>query len=205
MKLSNTICTTALASALVLVLGTAFTPTVNADTVAGNTAFKVILQPITVLDYYSEIDLTIDSSAIQALLGSGLVHGTSAITASAGGTGLTATTTSFSPGGSSLSAVNLDISKAYAVRSITTPSSGNTTVTVNFTGGATTATLTGTTNSSSTIPLSNPGTSLVSFSGTGLNPANAKSGDISMTMDLSKATSADTYAGATIVITATST
>ena len=211
MKFTKILRTTALAASLATVLGLAMTPTPAAAAVnaTGNTIFKVILQPVVILDYYQEIDLTIDSTALQTLVGTaGLAHSLSAISANASGTSLTANASLTGLGGNSLSNVNLDISNAWAVRSITTAGSspGTTTVTVAFSSGST-ATLTGVTDTTSKIGLSTPGTgtSTVSFSGSGLAPANAKFGDVSMTMDLSTAKSADTYAGATIVITATST
>jgi len=180
-----------------------------AQAATGNTIFKVILQPTVVLDYYKEIDLTIPTAAMATLAGGASNSGNvSAISASASGSALTANAALLTTG-NSISAVNLDISNAYSVRSIDTPSSGATTVSVSFLGAggasASTATLTGQIATGSTIGLSNPGTALASFTGTGLAASQVKYGDISMVMDFSNAQAADTYAGATILITATST
>ncbi len=211
MKLTKTLRATALAAGLATVLGLALTPTPAAAataTATGNTVFKVILQPVVILDYYKEIDLTIPSAALASLTGGASNSANvSAITAAVSGGNLSASA-ALSTSGNAINAVNLDITNAYSVRSITT-NSGNTTVSVAFaaTGGGTsgTATLTGVSATGSTIGLSNPGTSLVGFTGSGLGAAQANYGDVSMQLDLTNAKNADTYAGATIVITATST
>ena len=210
MKFTKILRTTALAASLATVLGLVLTPTpAAAANATGNTVFKVVLQPVVILDYYKEIDLTIPSAALASLAG-GASNSTnvSAITAAVSGGGLSASA-ALSTTGNPINAVTLDITHAYSVRSITTATAGNTTVSVAFaaSGGSTstTATLTGITATGSTIGLSNPGTALASFTGTGLGAAQANYGDVSMQLDLTNAMSADTYAGATIVITATST
>ena len=210
MKFTKILRTTALAASLATVLGFVLTPTpAAAANATGNTVFKVVLQPVVILDYYKEIDLTIPSAALASLAG-GASNSTnvSAITAAVSGGGLSASA-ALSTTGNPINAVTLDITHAYSVRSITTATAGNTTVSVAFaaSGGSTstTATLTGITATGSTIGLSNPGTALASFTGTGLGAAQANYGDVSMQLDLTNAMSADTYAGATIVITATST
>ena len=210
MKFTKILRTTALAASLATVLGFVLTPTpAAAANATGNTVFKVVLQPVVILDYYKEIDLTIPSAALASLAG-GASNSTnvSAITAAVSGGSLSASA-ALSTTGNPINAVTLDITHAYSVRSITTATAGNTTVSVAFaaSGGSTstTATLTGITATGSTIGLSNPGTALASFTGTGLGAAQANYGDVSMQLDLTNAMSADTYAGATIVITATST
>ena len=210
MKFTKILRTTALAASLATVLGLVLTPTpAAAANATGNTVFKVVLQPVVILDYYKEIDLTIPSAALASLAG-GASNSTnvSAITAAVSGGSLSASA-ALSTTGNPINAVTLDITHAYSVRSITTATAGNTTVSVAFaaSGGSTstTATLTGITATGSTIGLSNPGTALASFTGTGLGAAQANYGDVSMQLDLTNAMSADTYAGATIVITATST
>ena len=210
MKFTKILRTTALAASLATVLGLVLTPTpAAAANATGNTVFKVVLQPVVILDYYKEIDLTIPSAALASLAG-GASNSTnvSAITAAVSGGSLSASA-ALSTTGNPINAVTLDITHAYSVRSITTATAGNTTVSVAFAasggGTSTTATLTGITATGSTIGLSNPGTALASFTGTGLGAAQANYGDVSMQLDLTNAMSADTYAGATIVITATST
>ncbi len=208
MKLTKTLRTTALAASLATVLGLALTPTpAAADTVTGNTIFKVILQPTTLLYYYSEIDLTIPSSALVTLAGGvPAALGAQALTGAASGTAVTANA-AISPGAApSLNNVTLTMNNVWAVRSITTPGTGKTTVSVSFASGTATptATLTGATSGSTAkILLSNLANSPTSFPGTGFG--SAQSGNVSMTMDLSNASTADTYQGATIYITATST
>lgn len=174
---------------------------------AANTNFKVILQPIAVLDYYQEIDLTVNSAALQTLVNStasGNPTSTKAITATASGATLSGDA-AIVPGGFNLSSVALTISNAWAVRSIATAGSGKTTVTVGLTtAGGASATLTGATDTTSTIGLSSPSTSFATLNG-GTGFATPVKGDVKMVMDMSNAKSADTYAGGVIVITATAT
>ena len=206
MKLTKTLRTTALAASLAAVLGLAAAPTAMADTATGNTLFTVKLSPVTLLYYYAQINLTLDSTAMLAVAG-----GSPAALAA---TALTATSGNVSGGAVSLSAgitpsavaginaVGLDITNAWAVRSVTTAGSGKTTVSVAFSGGPT-ATLNGAVDTTSNIVLSNAGTNVAPFAGTGLG--GVQLGDIKMNMNLANAKSADTYGTATIVITATST
>ena len=208
MKFTKILRTTALAASLAAVLGLAAAPSAMADTATGNTTFKVILQPTTLLYYYGEIDLTVPSSALLSLAGGAPTNlGTSPLTGSAG-TGTLSADAAIVPGAAaSLSNVALTLSNVWAVRSITTPGTGNTTVTVSFASGTgaavTTATLTGSaTSSTATIGLSNLATSNGSFAGTGFGTA--QKGNLTMTMNLSNASTADTYKGAVIYITATS-
>ena len=206
MKLTKTLRTTALAASLAAVLGLAATPSAMADTATGNTLFTVKLQPVTLLYYYSQIDLTLDSTAMLAVAGgSPAALAATALTATSSNVTGSAVSLSASIKPSAvagISAVDLDITNAWAVRSVTTATSGNTTVTVAFSGGSP-ATLTGAVDTTSSIVLSSPGTSVKPFTGTGLG--GVQLGDIKMNMDLSNAKSADTYGTATIVITATST
>ncbi len=211
MSFTNTLRASALAASLAMALGMALAPTpAAADTATGSTTFKVILQPTTLLYYYSEVDLTIPQSALLALAGGNpAALGTQALSASGTATTLSATLTS--PAGAvagGISSAALTLSNFWAVRSITTPGSGNTTVSVAFSGSgstATAATLKGaTTGSTATIGLSGLATSNGTFAGTGLG-GTPQTGSVSMNMNLSNASTADTYQGAAIVITATST
>jgi hypothetical protein len=107
----------------------------------------------------------------------------------------------------SINNVALTLSNFWAVRSITTPSSGSTKVTVSFASGTVTptATLTGAASgSTATIALTSLATSNGTFAGTGLG-GTPQTGNVTMNMNLSNATTADTYQGATIYISATST
>ena len=209
MSFTNTLRASALAASLILALGMAVAPTPAAAAPAtGNTVFKVILQPVTLLYYYKEVDLTIPSSVLLKLAGGPpTALGAQALTA--GGTSSTLSASLTSPAGAvaaGISGAALTLSNFWAVRSITTAGSGgNTTVTVSFssTPGSSSATLKGTA-SGSTIALSSLATTNGSFTGTGLG-GTPQTGNVTMNMDLSNAATADTYAGATIYITATST
>lgn len=194
----------ALLSAL---LAMGFAPATQAASATGTTTFNVILQPAVVLDYYGTINLTIPSSALSTLSGGpSNSANTAALTAAVAGTSLTANA-ALATTGNSVTAVPLDISNAFSVRAIDTPGStpGTTSVTVAF-GSGSTATLTNTVDSTSTIGLSTPGTGFTTLSaGTGLSASAAVYGDVSMVLNLGAAKSAGTYSGATIVVTATST
>jgi hypothetical protein len=177
----------------------------SAATATGQTKFTVALQPVLVLDYYQQIDLTVNSAALTTLAGtSANLSNSKAITASASGTALTGDA-ALSTSGASLSNVSLTLNNVWSVRSILAKSS-TTTVAIGLgaTSSGTTATLTAGTDTSSTIGLSNPGTtSTVPNGGTGF--ATPVYGNVTMTMDLSNAKTADTYSGGNIYITATST
>ena len=208
MSITKTLRASALAASLAIALGMALTPTPAAAAgTTGQTTFSVILQPTTLLYYYSAINLTVPSSALLALAGGApAALGAQGLTATGSASTLSATAAAFAtsaPG--SISAVGLTLSNVWAVRSITTPSSGTTKVSVSFSGTTTqaTATLSGSTSGSS-IALSSLATSPTSFNGTGLGGA-PQVGNVTMTMDLSNAKTAETYSGATIYITATST
>ena len=209
MHFTKTLRASALAASLAVVLGMALTPTpAAADTATGSTAFKVILQPVTLLYYYSAVNLTIPSSALLTLAGGApTALGAQGVNAAASNaTTLSASLTTPSGTAPSVNNVALTLSNFWAVRSITTPSSGSTKVTVSFASGTATptATLSGTANTSAKIALSNLATANGSFTGTGFG-GTPQTGNVTMNMDLSNATAADTYAGATIYISATST
>lgn len=208
MMFTKTLRASALAASLAIALGMAFTPT-PAAAATGSTTFSVILQPVTLLYYYSAVNLTIPSSVLLTLAG-GTPAGLSASAVSAGGTSSTLTASLTSPAGATAAGISnaaLTISNFWAVQSITTPGTGKTTVTVSFANGAATptATLNGvTTNSTATIGLSALATTNGGgFPGTGLG-GTAQTGNVSMDMNLSNASTADTYSGATIYITASS-
>ena len=189
----------------VAVAALAAIPTTHAATATGQTIFTVQLQPIVVLDYYSEIDLNINSTALQTLAGTPAGQAVTAIAASAPGGAVLTANAAITPSAVNLSAVQLTISNAWAVRSISTPGTGSTTVTIGLNGATgPSATLTGVTDTASTIGLSNPGTSFAGLTG-GTGFTTPVNGDVKMTMDLSTAQSAQNYTGATIYITATST
>ncbi|MHB1618281.1 MAG: hypothetical protein ACYCUX_13640 [Metallibacterium sp.] len=210
MSITKTLRASALAASLAIALGMAFTPAPAAAAAAsttGSTTFSVILQPTTLLYYYSAINLTVPSSALLALAGGApTALGAQGLTATGTASTLSATAATFAPGApGSISAVGLTLGNVWAVRSITTPTSGTTSVSVSFSGSTTqaSATLNGSTTGSS-IALSSLATSPTSFNGTGLG-GTPQVGNVTMTMDLSNAKTAETYSGATIYITASST
>ena len=177
----------------------------SAATATGQTKFTVALQPVLILDYYQQIDLTVNSAALTTLVGtSANISNSKAITASASGTALTGNA-ALSTSAAGLTNVNLTLNNVWSVRSILAKSS-TTTVAIGLgaTSSGSTATLTAGTDTSSTIGLSNPGTtSSVPNGGTGF--ATPVYGNVTMSMDLSNAKTADTYSGGNIYITATST
>ena len=207
MRITKTLRASALAASLAIALGMALTPTpAAADTATGNTAFSVILQPTTLLYYYSAINLTVPSSVLLSVAGGApAALAAQGLTATGSASTLSATAAAIAPGAGNVSAVGLTLGNVWAVRSITTPSTGTTSVSVSFSGTTTqaSATLSGSTSGSS-IALSNLATSPTSFNGTGLG-GTPQAGSVTMTMNLSNAGAAETYSGATIYITATST
>ena len=173
---------------------------------AGATAFKVRLQPVTLLYYFSAIDLTLDSTALAKLAtpGAGTALPAKTLTATAAGQALTANAAIAPRAANRLTAVRLTISNAWAVRSIGSARAGRTTVSARFSSGAR-ATLSGPAGSGAVITLSNLGVNPNRFAPTGLDPAKARQGALRMRLDLSRARSAGSYGTATIVITATTT
>jgi hypothetical protein len=197
-----------LAAVLAAALGSALpagqASAATSATATGQTTFKVKLEPVVVLDYYQEIDLTINSSALQTLAGTPAGQAATAISATASGATLT-TDAAITPGSIDLTAIPLTINKAWAIRSIASATSGTTSVEIGLDSATgQTATLTAAGDAASTIGLSQPGTSFSTLTG-GTGFATPVKGDVKMKLDLSGAKSADTYAGATIYITATST
>ena len=72
MKLTKSLRATALAASLATVMGLALTPmpATAASIATGNTLFTVALQPVTLLYYYSQINLTLNSTAMLAVAAS---------------------------------------------------------------------------------------------------------------------------------------
>lgn len=195
-----------LAAVLAAALGSALPlGQASAATATGQTKFTVALQPVLILDYYQQIDLTVDAATLGTLAGtSANLSATKGITASASGTALSGDA-ALSTSASGLSNVSLTLNNVWSLRSILAKSS-TTSVSIGLgaTSSGSAATLTAGTDSSSTIGLSNPGTtSTVPNGGTGF--ASPVYGNVTMTMDLSNAKTADTYSGGNIYITATST
>ncbi len=125
MKFTKILRTTALAASLAAVLGLAAAPSAMADTATGNTQFTVKLSPVTLLYYYSQINLTLDSTAMLAVAGgSPAALAATALTATSGNVagGAVNLSAGITPSATAgISAVGLDITNAWAVRSVTTP------------------------------------------------------------------------------------
>ncbi|MGA0588370.1 hypothetical protein ACO2Q2_14775 [Dyella sp. KRB-257] len=204
MLVNKTLLATLIAIGIAAVIPAGSADAATSATASGQTTFKVTLQPVLVLDYYQEIDLTVDSAALNTLVsGAGNTKTTQAVTATASGASLSADAAlKTSTGG--LKNISLTLKNTWSLRSILGKSS-QTTVAIGLnSANGSSATLSGTADSNSKIALSAPGTSFTGSTG-GTGFANPVYGDVTMTMDMSNATSADTYTGATIYITATST
>ncbi|MCB1865964.1 MAG: hypothetical protein KDG50_11070 [Chromatiales bacterium] len=177
----------------------------NAATAQVNVDIDITLGGITILHYFSNLDVTIDATALTQMLGYGgteVDEGTAgAITVSAfpfsGDAAMTATAPTNDP-----SDVDLTIQNAWAVRSIT--AAGTNTVEIVVTddtlteGGGDTITITdaqvdtaGGTQGAGTVNFDSPG--LVS----------PQYGDVILSLDLSLATTAGTYNDGVFTLEAT--
>jgi hypothetical protein len=149
-----------LAAVLAAALGSALPAgQASAATATGQTKFTVALQPVLILDYYQQIDLTVDAASLSTLVGtSANLSASKGITASASGTALTGDA-ALSTSTSGLSNISLTLDKVWSVRSILGKTS-TTSVTIGLgaTSSGTAATLTAGTDTGSTIGRSNPGT-----------------------------------------------
>jgi hypothetical protein len=197
-----------LAIALAAVLGTTTASAQNAVV-----DLNVTLSPITLLYYFSTVNVTVPSSAMAGMLcGSGTastIYNTSVANCNLGATGTLNATGSgsglsangaigTSPGGFTATAVPLTLQNVWAVRAIG-GSSSNTSVTISL-GSSTSLLLNGT--GTPSIVLSAPtvststatsgsGTATVTFPDPGL--VNAQQGDVGLSLNLSNATAAGLY------------
>ena len=173
---------------------------------------NVTLSPITLLYYFSTVNVTVPSSALAGMLcGSGTASAiystsvancnlgaTGALNATGGGAGLSADgAIGTNPGGFSATAVPLTLQNVWAVRAIG-GTTGNTTVSITL-GASATLTRTGGTE---TIVLSTPtvstspatggsGTSAVTFLDPGV--VNAQQGSVALNLNMTNATAAGVY------------
>jgi hypothetical protein len=173
---------------------------------------NVTLSPITLLYYFSTVNVTVPSSAMAGLLcGSGTLSGiystsaancdlgaTGALNATGSGAGLTANgAIGTNPAGFSGAAVPLTLQNVWAVRAIG-GASGNTTVGISL-GTSATLTLSGGTETieistplvSTTPVVSGNNTNAVTFADPGL--VTAQQGNVALTLDMSNATAAGVY------------
>lgn len=185
----------------------------SVQTRAASVNLSVTLPKVTILDYYSSINVNIDSASLLTALNTKNENSLNAapagtLSASTGSLNLALGALSASATGS-LSALTLNINNAWAVRSLQSSSGANTTVSAVLA----TATLSNGTSATDKItmtalePTSGSTTGSggnISVTGTGLAPSKAVVGGYTMTMDLSNATSAATYTGGVITVTATS-
>ncbi len=196
-----------LRTAIILAAALAAAPRALAVAASGSTSFSITLQPVTLLYYYSSVNVTIGAATLLSLAGGqATAMAAQSLTATSAGSSLSATLAPANvPAATPLRTVQLSLADFWAERSITTPTSGSTTVTVSFssTSPLTTASLQSA-GAGSTIALSALATSSGTSTGTGVNGAPVY-GTVSMDLDLSGATQAAQYSGATIYITATST
>lgn len=178
----------------------------------GEVDLKLIVPGVLILDYYSDITVTLTSDDIVSYL-AGVVTADSvlrnedstpkALGATSDGTKITTDSAAISGAGASLTAVPLVLKDVWAVRG--TGSSSGITVTATLGSGATLA------NGSSSVGvtaavagLSSGAAFPVAFPG--LATGNAENGDVTLTLDLSGATTPGTYqntAGPTYVLSAT--
>ncbi|HZP65080.1 MAG TPA: hypothetical protein VFB32_02115 [Rudaea sp.] len=201
-----------LGASLLLVFGALF----GSSTVSAQNAvvdLNVTLSPITILYYFSTVNVTVPSSAMAGMLcGSGTpgaIYSTSAancdlgasgtLTAAGGAGGLSANgSIGTSPGGFNASAVPLSLQNVWAVRAVG-GTSANTTVSISL-GTSSTLSLNGT--GPQTIVLSAPlvsttpnvsgnNTTAVTFADPGL--VNAQQGNVALTLNLSNATTSGLY------------
>lgn len=179
---------------------------------------NVTLSPITLLYYFSTVNVTVPSSAMAGMLcGTGSVGAiynsdrancnlgaTTPLTASGSGTGLTANgAIGTAPGGFNASTVPLTLQNVWAVRAI----GGSASTSVTITLGASTTLLLGGTGTPS-IVLSAPtvstssatsgnGTATVTFPDPGL--VNAQQGDVGLSLNMSNATASGLYSSSAAV------
>ena len=175
---------------------------------------NVTLSPITILYYFSTVNVNVSSAAMAGMLcGTGTpsaIYNTSAANCDVGATGSLAATggaggltangnIGTSPGGFNVAAVPLTLQNVWAVRAIG-GSSPNTTVSVAI-GASNTLTLNGA-GGAQKIVISNPtvstspntsgnGTTAVTFADPGL--VNAQPGTVGLTLDLTNATTSGVY------------
>ena len=174
---------------------------------------NVTLSPITLLYYFSTVNVTVPSTALAGMLcGSGTVGAiystsaancdlgaTGALTASGGAGGLTANgAIGANPGGFSAALIPLTLQNVWAVRAIGGTSS-NTTVSIAL-GTSTTLSLAGTGPQNivlsaplvSTTPnVSGNNTTAVTFADPGL--VNAQQGNVALTLNMANATASGLY------------
>ncbi|THD09952.1 hypothetical protein B1806_09855 [Metallibacterium scheffleri] len=180
-------------------------PSIRAQAAPAATQFKVTLQPLTLLYYYSAIELDIDAAVLSKLAtpAAGTRLPAKALTASASGATLSADA-AIAPGKANpMNNVLLTIDNAWAVRALGSRNA-QTRVSARFQSGST-ATLNGPGGSGASIVLRSLAVTPARFKPTGLGAAQAHNGALRMRMNLSKAKVAGSYAGAVIVITATTT
>ena len=180
-------------------------PGVPAQAAPAATQFQVTLQPVTLLYYYSAIELNIDAAMLSKLAtpAAGTRLPAKALTASTSGAMLSANA-AITPGRANpMTNVQLTIDNAWAVRALGSRNA-KTRVSARFQSGST-ATLNGPSGSGASIVLRGLGVTPTRFTPTGLGAAQTRNGALRMRMNLSKAKAAGSYGNAVIVITATTT
>jgi len=206
-------------AALLLVCGALFGST-TASAQNAVVDLNVTLSPITILYYFSTVNVTVPSSAMAGMLcGTGTpsaiystsvancdVGATGALAATGGAGGLTANgAISTSPGGFNVAAVPLTLQNVWAVRAVG-GTSGSTTVTITL-GGATSllspagvgpANMVISAPTVSTAPATGgSGTAAVTFLDPGL--VNAQQGNVGLNLNMTNATVSGLYSSGAAV------
>lgn len=208
-----------LGAALLIVVGALFGST-TASAQNAVVDLNVSLSPITILYYFSTVNVTVPSSAMAGMLcGTGAPSGiyntsaancdlgaTGALTATGGAGGLTANgTIGASPGGFNAAAVPLTLQNVWAVRAIG-GASANTTVSVSL--GSSTSLLSPAGVGPASIVISAPlvstapavsgnNTTAVTFADPGL--VNAQQGNVALTLNLTNALVSGLYSSGAAV------
>lgn len=163
----------------------------------GSTNLKIDVQSILVLHYFQNVSILLDSATLGGVYTSNSV----AETDKEQQTGFDVTLGINGEGGAETSAATLTLREAWAVRSI---NADNTQVSITLG----TATLTNTADSDATIEVSSPTVSIsggtaaatIDFPAPGMR--NPQKGDVSLILDMTKATKEGSYDGAVFTITA---
>ena len=175
----------------------------TANAAEGTTTIDITLEPVVILHYFSDIDLTITSEAISQVIsgaaGGAVDEGT--FTVAAGGYPLSYNAAISPDTSGDANSATLTIENAWAVRSL---SSNNVTVAI----AIGTATLNG--GSSGSITMSNPVVDDGTSSGTSIQFASPglvvpRDGDVQLDLSFASVTGGGAFTGGQFTITATST
>lgn len=174
---------------------------VGQPSASGQTALNVKVPEMLILHYFNKVDLSLSASDLTGLIGTELPSGDEgATTASGFSVDLEITPTDYS---SQFTAAVLTLKNAWAVRAINKSGAANTSLKIEVTGATvaladSTADIDITDGKVSTQGVT--GASAIDFAAPGFS--NPTKGDVILTLDLSNATVAGDYTGATFTLTA---